>query len=72
MVTIHGKYVRVEVHREGDIVELCISRMYDIACEDSIVLIARAEDLKEKAEELVNEIVSLIRRALDKLEEQKT
>jgi hypothetical protein len=67
MVILYGKYVRVVVYREGDNIELCISPVYDPGCEDSVILIARAEDLKEKAEELVNEIVSLIRKALDEL-----
>jgi len=67
MTTLHGRYVRVVIHRESDTVELCISPVYDPGCEDSVILIARAENLKEKAEELVNEIVSLTRKALDEL-----
>jgi len=65
MVTVYGKYVRVVIYRDGDKVELCISPIWDPSCEDSIVLIGRAKDFKEKAEELINEIVSLTRKALN-------
>jgi hypothetical protein len=67
VVTLRGKHVRVEVYRVGDEVELCISPVYDVGCEDSVVLIARPEELREKAEELVSEIATLVRRALGEL-----
>jgi hypothetical protein len=72
MATLRGRYVRVEVYHVGDEVELCISPMWDPGCEDSVVLIARPDELRERAEELIGEIATLVRRALDKLAEQKT
>ena len=64
--------MRVVIHRESDTVELCISPIWDPGCDDSVVLIARPEELREKAKELISEIATLVRRALDKLVEQKT
>ena len=68
---MYGKYVRVVIYRDGDKVELCISPIWDPSCEDSIVLIGRAKDFKEKAEELINEIASLVYMALEAVEERR-
>jgi hypothetical protein len=67
MAVLRGKYVRVEVYREGNLVELCISPVHDASCEDSVRLYMLVDGAREKVEELVSEIASLMRRALNEL-----
>jgi hypothetical protein len=67
MVELHGKRVRIWAYRRDGDIYIEVTSIWDPSYGKPVVLITSESKIKEDVEALIDEIVQLLRRAVEKV-----
>jgi hypothetical protein len=67
VVELYGKRVRVWVYKYGNDIYIEIGNIYDPSYEKPVILITSESRIEEDVEALIEEIVRLLRKAVEKV-----